>query len=137
MDFLIIDTNIILTGLMSDDPGSLCSKILLKMTEGGLPYLLSDSLLDEYRRKADHEKIRTRIGLTDEELLEVMDQVRKQGTMVTPHSYGLSPDPADNHVWDILLDREDAILLTYDKRLIKSPPEGRVVITPGDYFRDA
>ena len=44
-------------------------------------------------------------------------------------------DPDDNHIWDILIKNKEAILLTYDRRLLGNPPVGRAVMGPGRYFR--
>lgn len=59
----VIDTNVVVTGLITADAGSPTARILDGMRRGGFPSLLSDQLLAEYREVLLRAKIRKLHGL--------------------------------------------------------------------------
>ena len=64
----VVDTNVIVSGLIGADPNSPPSRILDAMLDGGIIYLMSDELLDEYSCVLRRPGLVRLHGLTGEEL---------------------------------------------------------------------
>ena len=64
----------------------------------------------------------------------LLTEIAANGAWRAPTSLGKAPEPGDNHIWDLLLMDENAVLITGDRLLLNHPPARRSVITPADYI---
>ena len=64
----IVDTNVLAAGLMTRDARSPVARIIDRMLSGSIIYLLSPTLLDEYRVVLLRPRLSTRHGLTEREI---------------------------------------------------------------------
>jgi predicted nucleic acid-binding protein len=71
----IIDTNVLVAGLITGDPASPAARIQDAMLGGGLPYLLSPALLEEYRAVLLRPKLRRAHGLTEIEIDTLLTEI--------------------------------------------------------------
>jgi uncharacterized protein len=130
----IIDTNIVVAGLLSNNAGSPVCEILDGMLSRRFSYLLSTELLDEYREVLLREKIRKCHALSEEEIDSLLQQIVMNAIMHEPFTKSSAPDRGDDHLWQLLADWKESILVTGDQRLIDNPPEQRIVCSPREFL---
>ena len=82
----IVDTNVIVSGLIGADSNSPPALILDAMLDGKLLYLMSDDLLDEYSSVLRRLRLVRLHGLTDDEIDRLLADL-----VVTPCGASLSP----------------------------------------------
>jgi predicted nucleic acid-binding protein len=101
----VIDTNVLVAGLISSQPSSPTVRILDAMLDGQLLYLLSPELLSEYREVLLRTELARLHGLDEQQA-----------------------DPGDDHLWALLTSETGAILVTGDRLLLEHPrSEGTVI----------
>ena len=135
----IIDTNVLVAGLITREPASPTSRILDFMLDGSLYFLLSGELLREYRSVL----LRPRAGLhglqemdIEQLLVEItVNAIWRDPVHDKDHS---SPDPEDAHLWALLATDPSAVLITGDRLLLENPRPQSSVISPStwaEHFR--
>ena len=95
----IIDTNIIVSGLVSADPNSPPARILDAMLDGDIPYLMSDSLLSKYLSVLRRPSLIRLHGLTDDQIDRLLTDLVANAIWREPTPNGNAPDPGDAHLW--------------------------------------
>lgn len=130
----IIDTNVVVAGLLTKAEASPTARILSAMLEASIPYVVSVQLLGEYREVMMRDSVRTLHQLTDDQVDRLLTDIALNAIVVEPDESGLvAPDSGDQHVWDLLLAPPSAILVTGDQVLVKEAPSGASVVTPRAY----
>lgn len=135
MKLWIVDTNVVVSGLISRNPSSPTAQILNDMLTGDLIFLLSPALLTEYRAVLLRPAISQRHGLTEPEIDQILIELTANAKWSEPvddpeHS---SPDDGDAHLWALLSSHSEAALLTGDMLLVDSPRPGSQVMMPAEY----
>ena len=125
----IIDTNIVIAGLISDDPGSPPARILDAMLKGGFLYLMSLDLLNEYASVLRRPKLVRLHGLSDEEIDSLLSELVVNAIWREPGSTAKAPDTGDDHLWALVACKAESLLVTGDKLLIENPPGSSSVIS--------
>jgi predicted nucleic acid-binding protein len=132
----VIDTNVVVAGLLTSDPDSPTAVILDGMLEGRFRYVLSIPLLAEYRQVLLRPKIRElhrlSAGAIDRILVEIATngrvleagEGREEGAGWGDSSRG------DEHLWQILERVPEAVLVTGDKELQRDERRGGSVMAP-------
>ncbi len=133
----VVDTSVLVAGLLTADPKSPPARILDSMFSGQLRFLLCVELLAEYRSVLLRERIQARHGLavTDvDALLEVLatDAVVADIVGRTENA----PDPDDDFLWRLLAAQDGAGLITGDAALLQRPPPRTRVISPRTWLED-
>ncbi len=129
---LIIDTNVVVAGLLTSNPDSPTRRILDGMLGGRFPYLLSSDLLAKYREVLLRPKMMVLHGLHEAEIDQILTEVVANAVFRDPHPSDprLVPDPGDAHLWALLACEDQAALVTGDKLLLDNPPEGGALLNP-------
>jgi putative PIN family toxin of toxin-antitoxin system len=132
----IIDTNVLVAGLLTRNPESPTVSLLNAMLEGGLFFLLSPALLQEYREVLARPRLMSMHGLTHDEIDHLLTDLTANALWREPPADGAqrAPEPGDTHLWALLAAEPTAILVTGDKLLLDNPEPGRSVITPSGCF---
>lgn len=135
MKLWIVDTNVIVSGLISRDPESPTAKVLSDMLSGDMIFVLSPVLLAEYRAVLLRPAISKRHGLSEPEIDRILIELTANAKWSEPvddpeHS---PPDDGDAHLWALLAYHSEGILLTGDRLLLNSPRPGSKVIMPAEY----
>ena len=131
---LIIDTNVLVAGVISSNSDSPVVKLVDAMLSGEVIYLMSPILLNEYRAVLLRPKLQKLHGLTDSEVDYLLAEVTANALWRDPESTENAPDPGDNHLWDLLRQNDSACLVTGDKLLLNNPPAYGSVISPKSYY---
>ncbi|MEI6355377.1 MAG: putative toxin-antitoxin system toxin component, PIN family [Methylococcus sp.] len=132
----IIDTNVLVAGLISSNPASPPVRILDAMLNGEIIYVLSPDLLAEYRAVLLRPRISKIHRLAVDEVEVLLTEIAGNAVWREPdlESKLWAPDPGDDHLWHLLDLEPPAILITGDRLLLTNPPVGRSLITPAGYF---
>jgi len=129
----IVDTNIVVAGLISADPGSPPVQILDAMLNGALMNLMSAELLDEYSAVLHRPRISRLHGLTDDEIDTVLSELVANAIWREPAPATSAPDPGDDHLWALLSSQVESVLVTGDKLLLENSPGTSSVISARHY----
>lgn len=121
-DFFIIDTNVIVAGLLTQHADSPVARILDGMVSAGFGFVLSEALLAEYRAVLLRPKLRKLHGLSVAEIDVILTDVARHAIVLEPvrgPATPIAPDAGDQFLWDLLASRSDLILVTGDKLLLQ------------------
>lgn len=130
----VIDTNVVVAGLLTARADSPTARILDAMRNGAFPYLLSTALLSEYRAVLLRKKIRSLHRLTEREVDELLIGIAACAIVREPEARTGAPDAKDDHLWSLLQTQPNSVLVTGDQALAKSPPPGSAVLTAREFM---
>lgn len=134
-NFEIIDTNVVVAGLITSQADSPMVRIPDGMLTAAFPFVLSPALLAEYRAVLLRPKLAKRHGLTTEQIDTVLTELVRHGIVLSPpanQAAAPAPAPGDQFLWNLLALRADLMLVTGDKRLLKDAARHpRVISAPG------
>lgn len=125
----VIDTNIVVAGLLTAEAGSPTVRILDGMRQGAFPFLLSTALLAEYREVLLRAKIRKVHGLSEREIDLLLTEIATHAIVREPEAASGAPDPKDNHLWALALSVPGSALVTGDLTLARKPPRASNVLS--------
>ena len=127
---VIIDTNVVVAGLLTANDASPVARILDGMLAAAFPFVISEPLLDEYRTVLVRPKLRKLHGLTIAEVEAILTDLVQHAIVLNapPLAAPPAPDPGDQLLWDLLAVRLDLLLVTGDKLLLQDcGMQGRVI----------
>jgi uncharacterized protein len=126
----VIDTNIVVSGILTRVGVSPTARILDGMLTGRFRFLLSIELLAEYREVLLRPKIRQRHGLSDAEVDVILTDLAANGVTVEIERPAAERSRrGDDHLWELLAAVPPAFLVTGDQRLINKPANRSQVMT--------
>ena len=127
----VVDTNVVVSGLITGEPESPTCQVLDGMLAGRFPFLLSLDLLAEYREVLLRPKIQKLHGLREAEVDAVLAALTANGiTREPPRSPGKTDSGGDDHLWALLATQPEAVLVTGDRALTDRPPAWAQVLSP-------
>ena len=126
----VVDTNVLVAGLITRASRSPVTLILDAMLSGKLMYLLSEELLQEYRSVLLRPKLQKLHGLTEPEVDRLLEELTANAMWREPNPASPAPDRNDDHLWALLAAHPGSLLVTGDKLLQERPPVLRSVISP-------
>lgn len=146
--FAVIDTNVVVSGLLSGAADSPTRRVVDALVKGVSPFVLSESLLAEYREVLLRPAIMERHGLTEAEIDAVLEEVVFNASFREPGHAAEQPGPAgalaapetaepvpqgDEHVIALLRAAPEAILVTGGRRLAEAVVSWCAVATPAEF----
>ena len=131
--FCIVDTNVVVSGLISADSSGSPAIILDAMLDGRLLYLMCGELLTEYSSVLRRPRLARIHGLTDAELDRLLTELVANAVWREPAMAGSAPDRGDDHLWAMLASYPEALLVTGDQLLLDNPPGEASVISPRQF----
>ena len=131
----IIDTNVLYAGLYSSLGASY--KVLQALEQGQIRSVLSTTLVFEYeevlKRKADV------LGLTGQDIEALLDDLCHRSDHRVIHFLWRPclPDPKDDHILELAVASEKAIIATHNVKHFKNAPAfGVRVLTPSQLLEE-
>ena len=131
----IIDTNVLYAGLYSSSGASY--QVLRALEQGRLRSVLSTTLVFEYeevlKRKADV------LGLTNQDIEALLDDLCHRSNHRAIHFLWRPclPDPKDDHILELAVASEKAIIATHNVKHFKNATEfGVRVLTPSQLLEE-
>lgn len=120
----IVDTNVVVAGLLTADPASPVARVLDGMLAGAFPFAVSEALLGEYRTVLLRAALRELHSLSVHEVELILVDLAQRAIVLQPAASGAvtprAPDAGDQFLWDLLVSRPDLVLITGDKRLLQA-----------------
>ena len=133
-DPAVIDTNVVVSGILTRQSESPTARIVDGMLSGGFRYLISVELLAEYREVLLRPKISRRHGLSPSEVDVILTDLAAAGAVVDVDPTQTRPGRRDDdHLRRILASVGSAILVTGDKKLFDRKREGRRILSPQEF----
>jgi len=130
---VIVDTNVVVAGLLTARADSPVARVLDGMLAATFPFAISDALLAEYRTVLRRPMLRKAHGLTLDELDMIVLDLAQHGVVIAPVPAAPAPDPGDQHLWELLAAREDLLLITGEKKLQRDRAMGHRIVTPAAF----
>ncbi len=131
---VVIDTNVVVAGLLTANNQSPPARILDDMLNGRFIYFLSPDLLAEYRLVLLRPAIISRHGLSIEEVDDLLEDLAAGAVWREPDKEATAPDPGDNHLWALLSCHPNATLVTGDRLLLENPPPWSNILIPREFL---
>jgi putative PIN family toxin of toxin-antitoxin system len=122
----LIDTNVLVAGLITGDPAAPTARIVDAMFAGAFPFLLSVELLAEYRDVLLRPRIAHRHRLAEGEVDALLVGVAANAMVREPATTERPVPAEDAHVRDLLATHDAAVLVTGDQALVEAVPRHRV-----------
>lgn len=129
----IIDTNVVVSGLITSNPDSPVATVLDGMLSAAFAFAVSEGLLAEYRAVLLRPHIQQLHGLSPIEIDAILLELAQHAIVLkTPENQVQfrAPDPGDQFLWNLLASHADLVLVTGDKLLLQDPAMATRVITP-------
>ncbi len=130
----VIDTNVVVAGLITRSADSPVAKILDAMLSGGLIYLLSPELLVEYRAVLLRPRLIRLHGLHEDEIDTLLTELTANAIWREPVPGTEAPDRGDDHLWALLSTHDGSALITGDRLRLDHPPSGGSTISPDTWL---
>jgi predicted nucleic acid-binding protein len=134
---LIVDTNVVVAGLLTAHEASPVARILDGMLAAAFPFVVSEALLAEYRTVLVRPTLRKLHGLTVAEVEAILTDLAQHAIVLAPVAAPLAPDPGDQLLWELLTVRADLVLVTGDKLLLRDVGMRGRVISPSAFVSGA
>ena len=133
---VIVDTNIVVAGLLTGNDESPVARILDGMLSALFPFVISEALLAEYHTVLMRPVLRKMHGLTNKEIDVLLTELAAPAIVLEPVVTGNAPDPGDQHLWELLAARDDIVLVTGDKRLLQDSEKSERVISAQQFITE-
>lgn len=132
---VIVDTNVVVAGLLTGDSSSPVARILDGMLGAAFPFVVSEALLAEYRTVLTRPSARKLHRLSIAEVETILTDLAHHAIVLAPttKTAGTAPDPGDQLLWDLLTARSDLVLVTGDKLLLRDPAMRERLISPREF----
>ena len=124
--YAVIDTNVIVSAMLSSNPASNPAKVFHAVLNGRVIPLYNDEILDEYQKVLSRPKF----PFKQTDISAIIQLFRKLGIdsyRVTADE--LFPDPKDIVFYEVALSHEDAYLVTGN---LKHFPKQSRVVSPSE-----
>lgn len=132
---VVVDTNVVVAGLITRDPAAPTARILVAMLDGSLRFAVSLPLLAEYQRVLLRPAIAALHRLGPGEVEDLVAEIAASAVVVDPLVVGaVAPDPRAQHLFDLLATRPELRLITSDQLLLEHLPHDRVT-TPARHWQ--
>lgn len=128
----VVDTNVVVAGLVTADPASPVARVLDGMLAAAFPFAVSETLLGEYRTVLLRPALRKLHALSVDEIELLLTDLAQHAIVLEPAAdrgvVPRAPDAGDQFLWDLLAGRPRLVLITGDKRLLQDRGmQGRAV----------
>lgn len=133
---VVVDTNVVVAGLLTANAASPVARILDGMLAATFPFVVSEALLAEYRTVLVRPALRKLHGLTVAEVEALLTDIAQDAIVPVPMAVPVAPaaqpapDPGDQGLRDLLAARADLLLATGDKALLADRGMQPRVVTP-------
>jgi len=128
---VIIDTNVVVAGLLTKDASAPTARILDGMIQGQLIFVVSTALVAEYRAVLLRPRVAKLHGLSVVQVDDLLTTIVANAIVREVTREALpAPDPGDQHLWNLLASMPIAVLVTGDRILREGAPAAASVVSP-------
>lgn len=126
MIYAVIDTNVLVSALLTQNDESATVKVLDAIFQGKIVPLLNEEIVAEYEDVLHRSKFHFTPSLVDQYLISICQMGIPSERI---HSEEDFPDEDDIVFYEVALSKEDAYLVTGNK---KHFPQSPIVVTPAE-----
>ena len=133
---VVIDTNVLVSRAISEKRAP--ATIFRLRGEGAFEHIVSQALLDEYRRALAYDHVRKLHGRTDAQIVALLSDIEQAATLVHPRVLlaVVKEDPDDNKVLECAVAGGANYIVSGDKHLLSlGEYEGIRILSPADFLR--
>lgn len=125
---VIIDTNVLVSALLSSHEDSATVRLLMMLLDGRVIPVITDGIFSEYGEVLRRKKFR----FPEESVSVLLDEIRKKSRMIKPALSAVElPDEKDRPFLDALLTEDETILITGN---LKHFPRHERIMTARDFL---
>ena len=123
--YAVIDTNVIVSALISKHPGTAPLTVLANVFSGDITPVFNDEIIEEYQVVLSREKFH----LNPQDIDTALSAITNYGLNLerTPDADESFPDPKDLVFYEVKMSKDDAYLVTGNT---KHFPKKSFVVTP-------
>jgi putative PIN family toxin of toxin-antitoxin system len=126
MIYAVIDTNVIVSALISHNPTAATVLVVERLFKGSITPVYNEEILDEYNEVLHRPKFK----LADEDIRTLLEYIKTFGI----HSYrmrynGTMPDEKDRPFYEVSLSKEGSFLVTGNLKHFPTTPQ---VVSPAE-----
>jgi len=132
----VVDTNAVVAGLVTGSSRSPVALVLDAMLSGTPVFLLSPTLLDEYRSVLSRPKLVKLHGLTEAQIDELLVELTANAIWRESKPDSPAPDRGDDYLGALFSAYPGTLLVTGDRSLLEDPPKTSSVIPPSTWLND-
>lgn len=126
---VIIDTNVLVSALLSSRDDSATVIMLMLLLDGHIIPVITDRIFSEYGEVLRRKKFR----FPEESVSVLLDEIRKKSKMINPAIYDVDlPDEKDRPFLDALLAEDDTVLIITGN--LKHFPRHERIMTARDFI---
>ena len=124
--FAVIDTNVIVSALLSRKPDAATVRVLKAVQNGLILPLVHQQIIDEYKDVL----CRPKFHLPNQLAYAITEQMKSTGLFLDrTQSNEYFPDPKDVVFYEVALSKKDSFLVTDN---VKHFPKNPIVVTPAE-----
>ena len=128
MIYAVIDTNVLVSALITHNPASATSKVVRLLLEGKYTPLYDKDVLEEYQEVLHRPKFKLLPGVADAIIAYIMEN----GIEVSRSAFPIPmPDEDDRVFYEISLSTKDSFLVTGN---LKHYPQTPNVVSPTEFL---
>lgn len=124
--FAVIDTNVIVSALLTRNPEAATVKILEALFQSRITPLLNDEIIKEYADVLHRPKFRFPEELVNSVIRSIERSAIRPGRTFCEEEF---PDPKDAVFYEVALSKDDAYLITGNTKHFPRTP---IVVTPAE-----
>ena len=123
--YAVIDTNVIVSGIMSRNPASATVQVIGQIGRSSLVPVYNDEIMSEYVNVLH----RIKFGFPERLVTDIVNRIKRYGIKRERVSSGETFLDADAVFYEVALSKEDAYLVTGNQ---KHFPVSPIVVTPAE-----
>lgn len=124
--YAVIDTNVIVSGIMSRKTDSATVRVIGQIGRSSLVPVYNDEIMAEYESVLHRGKF----GFPEKQVSDILNRIKKNGIKRDRTQSGETfPDASDAVFYEVALSKEDAYLVTGNQ---KHFPVSPIVVTPAE-----
>lgn len=128
MIYAVIDTNVLVSALITHNPQTATSTVVGLMLQGTFTPLYDGDVIEEYREVLHRDKFKLLPGVVDSLISYIIEHGVEMSRTAFPEPM---PDEDDRVFYEIALTNEDSFLVTGNSKHYPNTPQ---VITPSEFL---
>ena len=128
MIYAIIDTNVLVSALITHNPQAATSTVVGLMLQGTFTPLYDGDVIEEYREVLHRDRFKLLPGVVDSLISYIIEHGVEMSRTAFPEPM---PDEDDRVFYEIALTNEDSFLVTGNLKHYPNTPQ---VITPSEFL---
>ena len=126
MIYAVIDTNVLVSALLSRYPDAATVQVVSAISKSGFRPLYNQEILAEYRDVLSRPKF----SFPSQAIVSILDAIQEIGILSDRiESQEFFPDPKDVVFYEVALSKDDAYLVTGNTKHFPNKP---IVVTPAE-----